>query len=643
MIILIPLGGIGQRFKDNNYKTPKALINIFGKHIIYYLLDCLDISAIDFIYIPYNKEYAKYRFEDKLRKDYPNINFKFFQLNKNTDGAAHTINIALNEIKNKIQDCPILCLDADNFYTINIIKYWGCENKIITIKDIGTNPIYSYVKINNSNNVIDIVEKVKISDNACTGAYGFKSFNQLLEYTEYIISNNIRQKNEYYISNVIKEMIINDIEFKCGEISSNDYHCLGTPFQVKIFYNNFPKISSINNVNLIKKLRLCFDLDNTLVTFPKIKGDYTSVEPINENITFLRYLKSFNHTIIIYTARRMGTHGGNTGKLMKDIGKITFDTLEKFDIPYDEIYFGKPQADIYIDDLGLSCFDNLEKELGFYQDIVLPREFNVLEKNTIETIRKTSKDLSGEIHYYSNIPKQIKDMFPVMIDSDPLNKWYIMEKIHGNTLTSFYLSELLSEDMLIHVINSIKRIQTTEIIDFNTDNTDNIDIYENYCNKLKERYTQYDYSQFSNSTNTYNKIYSKLDEYEKKNMGIKTIIHGDPVMTNILINKYGKIKFIDMRGKIGNKLSIYGDFMYDWAKLYQSLIGYDSILQDKTIDIGYKNKLINIFESKFIENYSEVYLIYLKYICASLLFSLIPLHNNNKCLKYYELIDLCIN
>jgi GTP:adenosylcobinamide-phosphate guanylyltransferase len=37
MIIIIPIGGIGQRFKDNGYKKPKALINIYGKPIISYL------------------------------------------------------------------------------------------------------------------------------------------------------------------------------------------------------------------------------------------------------------------------------------------------------------------------------------------------------------------------------------------------------------------------------------------------------------------------------------------------------------------------------------------------------------------------------------------------------------------------------
>jgi len=34
MIVIIPIGGIGQRFKENGYKNPKALINVYGKSII---------------------------------------------------------------------------------------------------------------------------------------------------------------------------------------------------------------------------------------------------------------------------------------------------------------------------------------------------------------------------------------------------------------------------------------------------------------------------------------------------------------------------------------------------------------------------------------------------------------------------------
>jgi capsule biosynthesis phosphatase len=536
MIVLIPLGGIGDRFKKNGYKQPKGLIKLFGKPILYYLLDNLNTENINFVCIPYNKEYSHYNFEEQLQKDYPNINFKFLKLLNNTEGAAHTINIALNTFSS-LKDQPILCLDGDNFYTIDIINLWNGKNKVITFEDLNDQEIYSYLKIENEK-VTDIVEKQKISNHACTGAYGFLSYKQLLEYTKKILDNQIKQKGEYYTSTVIREMIKDGIKFENQQIDENKYHCLGTPTQVKFFYNNFPKISCLTNKENIKKMRICFDFDNTLVSFPKIKNDYTSVEPIMKNILFLRYLKQFGHTIIVYTARRMNTHKGNVGKVLCDIGKITFDTLEKFNIPFDEIYFGKPQADIYIDDLALNCFDNMEKELGFYMDIVEPRDFNQISSNTMSTIIKRSEDLSGEIFYYSNIPKSLKDLFPLFINSDSNNKCLTIEKIKALTVTNLYLSELLKEDTLIHIMNSIKRIHDTQ----NDNLTENINIYENYAVKLKKRYENYDYSQFKNSDQIFLSLMNDLTEYEKNNKGHKTIIHGDTVMTNILINNFGKVK-----------------------------------------------------------------------------------------------------
>lgn len=363
MIILIQLGGIGQRFKDNNYKKPKSLINIFGKPIIHYLLSNLLLSDDTTIYIPYNDEYSNYRFEDYLKKEFSTCNFLFFKLPKQTRGAVETINIALNNIK--LDDQPILCLDGDNFYTTDIVKLWNGENKVFYFEDNLENPIYSYVQIKDGI-LTDIVEKEKISTYACTGAYGFSSYSNLLHFTTKLLNENMMQKNEFYTSGVIKEMINSNIEIKGEHIKKDHWHCIGTPMLLKQFYNNYPITNGLNNILNVKKMRICFDLDNTLVTYPKIHNDYSSVEPIKKNIEYLRYLKKIGNEIIIYTARRMKTNNGNIGKINADIGKITFDTLNKFDIPYDEIYFGKPYADVYIDDLGLNCFDDMEKELGFY-------------------------------------------------------------------------------------------------------------------------------------------------------------------------------------------------------------------------------------------------------------------------------------
>ena len=472
MIILIPIGGKGDRFKNNGYIKPKALINILGIPMIFYLLNNLDINNIDFIYIPYNEEYVQYNFESLLIKKFPNINFKFFILDKDTDGAAETVNLALNRLT--IEDCPILCLDSDNFYTINIIKKWNNENKIICFEDLKPNPIYSYIKIK-EDLIIDIKEKEKITNYACTGAYGFKSYKELLKYSQNIINNNIRQKGEYYMSNVIKEMINMGNKFNYDLVNINDFHCLGTPIQIRQFCNNNILIEKLSENKIIPNLRICFDLDNTLVTFPKITGDYTSVKPLQKNINFLKSLKMRGHTIIIYTARRMKTYNNDIGKVLTNIGKITFNTLEKFDIPFDEIYFGKPYANMYIDDLGVNCYDNLEKTTGFYIDTIKPRDFNEFSNNIIETYTKKSTNLSGEIYYYMNIPLEIKDLFPLLLDYDVNNKYYTIEKINGLTATTLYVSELLTVNNLKYIMDSINRIQSIPI-DTNIDI--NINIYQ---------------------------------------------------------------------------------------------------------------------------------------------------------------------
>jgi hypothetical protein len=61
-------------------------------------------------------------------------------------------------------------------------------------------------------------------------------------------------------------------------------------------------------------------------------------------------LRVAGHSIVIYTARNMGSTGHNVGLALKNTGKMTFDWLERHGIEYDEIFFGKPNADVIIDD-----------------------------------------------------------------------------------------------------------------------------------------------------------------------------------------------------------------------------------------------------------------------------------------------------
>ena len=253
MIILIPIGGIGQRFKNDKFEKPKALIKIKEKEIIFHLLDNLNITSdISYIYIPYNKEYVEYNFEKLIKTKYPHYKFKFLILEKQTRGAAETISVALNHIisnnirypinleqMKKMFDMPILCLDSDNFYEIDIINLWGGKNCIFSFYSKTDDAKFSYIIEDQNNNIISIIEKEKISNKACCGAYGFNSYYELLKYCDKIIQNDIRQKEEFYTSGVIKEMITDNIEFKNKSIDNKYYFSLGTPRQLKEFEYTF--------------------------------------------------------------------------------------------------------------------------------------------------------------------------------------------------------------------------------------------------------------------------------------------------------------------------------------------------------------------------------------------------------------------
>lgn len=100
-------------------------------------------------------------------------------------------------------------------------------------------------------------------------------------------------------------------------------------------------------------MRICFDLDNTLCA----GKPYEFAKPLPGAAGLLKQLKGDGHTVIIYTARGMGSCSGSPGEALAKIGKVTFDQLKRWGFEFDEIYFGKPNADVYIDDKAMNVVD----------------------------------------------------------------------------------------------------------------------------------------------------------------------------------------------------------------------------------------------------------------------------------------------
>lgn len=98
-----------------------------------------------------------------------------------------------------------------------------------------------------------------------------------------------------------------------------------------------------------------FDLDNTLCKTEN--NDYLKSKPILERIEKVNKLYDDGNTVIIHTARGMGSSNNNQIQAINKYYSITENQLKKWNVKYNYLILGKPSADYYIDDKGINDND----------------------------------------------------------------------------------------------------------------------------------------------------------------------------------------------------------------------------------------------------------------------------------------------
>ena len=628
MNIFIPIGGIGKRFKDNGYHYPKPLINALGKPILFWLLECLKTQPDDHIYIAHHPELVTFDLQARIRRTFPGKTVEYIILQAPTRGAAETLQIMANNVPQSRKKLPCITLDSDTYYRTDVLQICrsmlsrpNTNGGVLCFETNDAEPIYSYT-VANGEHIVKIAEKQKVSCLANTGCYLFQSVEWLsVHCNDYISQWNNHDSIEPYTSLLLMHTIeAVDAKLRYTVIAPSDFVVLGTPFQLKLYCH-------MNSAQINSYYRFCFDLDGTLVSRHHADVDYTNVSPIQSTVSFLRFLHDMGHTIIIYTARRMRTHQGNVGAVTADIGAQTIKTLKLFNIPYDELIFGKPYADFYIDDLAINPrTEDIAKTTGFYPTAVNARHFNSIRKTEIQIIEKTSTDLftlEGEMYWYENVPPQIQDLFPRYYGR--IHQGYRMEQLEGIAFSYFFQQGNLSVRHLELLMDGLDRIHgsANSGAPFDEHNL----IYANYIAKMKQRQKQYAecYKKFDEVDDHFQRLERYFLDYETSEKGEMGVIHGDPVFSNVLLTDNERnVKFLDMRGRQGDHLTLIGDIHYDYAKVYQCLMGYDHILSGVPAQPASKT-LMDYYWSRVGEDKRDIIVT----ICQSLVLTLIPLHEDS--------------
>lgn len=237
--ILMPMGGLGQRFRDAGIDTPKPLIEVEGVAMFQKALASYDSypGEKEYIFVIRKDTDEEYNLGSKLIELIPEAKIKV--LDHNTRGAVETCLIAEEFIN---PESPLVIMDCD--IAFDSTEYFDLIQKSISnnlfdgllLSFESNDPRYSFAEINSDNIVVRTAEKVAISSNALMGAYFFTKAQNFLTAAHELLSRPINETmKEYYVSLIFNILIESD--YRIG-LAKGTFYCFGTPEELQQYLDS---------------------------------------------------------------------------------------------------------------------------------------------------------------------------------------------------------------------------------------------------------------------------------------------------------------------------------------------------------------------------------------------------------------------
>lgn len=235
MKAIIPVAGIGTRLQPLTNITPKVLVNVAGKPMLFHLIDeMIRNTKVDTVILIIG--YLGENIKSAIAKEYSDDQIKFeYVEQKEMLGLGHAIYHADEFVK----DEPVLIVLGDTIFEFDMDSLLESEYSAIGYKDVEDTSRFGIVE--STHGFINrMIEKpapgVTESKSAIAGIYFVKEGKQLMDSIEHLIKNDIRTKNEFQLTDALMKMVSDGVKmvpfqienwFDCGKpetlISTNSY------------------------------------------------------------------------------------------------------------------------------------------------------------------------------------------------------------------------------------------------------------------------------------------------------------------------------------------------------------------------------------------------------------------------------------
>ncbi|STR45479.1 sugar phosphate nucleotidyltransferase [Iodobacter fluviatilis] len=234
MNFVIPMAGMGSRFRSAGYLQPKWKIETKGKSLLEWSIDSLPLDlCTNLIFIALKEHDENLGVVKFINSKYKHLQFdiQYILLEEVTRGQAETVLKASDFI---IKEEELLIFNIDTKFESTSLK-----NKLLDKGHDGvigsffsTEQRFSFAK-EIDGFVTETAEKVVISNNALTGLYHFKRPMDFLDAAQYRLDNNITDSNELYIAPMYNDLISRGRKFVLDCVENIDI--LGTPEELLAF------------------------------------------------------------------------------------------------------------------------------------------------------------------------------------------------------------------------------------------------------------------------------------------------------------------------------------------------------------------------------------------------------------------------
>lgn len=237
MIVVMPMAGRGSRFSSTGIDTPKPLIEVGGRPMFSWALDSVSgLSYSKLITIVLQEHQDQFNISEQIRK-HSEGNVEIIALPSVTGGQLCSVLAAKSYINN---DEDVLIVPSDSLVISDMAgdiasAPSNCQGIISVAKMPGEH--WSFARLGKNREVLQVAEKVRISEYASTGLYYFLKGKELVQTAEEMIAKNEKTQGEYYVIPVYEKYL--QKSWKVMASFASELWDMGNPEALKVFKEKF--------------------------------------------------------------------------------------------------------------------------------------------------------------------------------------------------------------------------------------------------------------------------------------------------------------------------------------------------------------------------------------------------------------------